>query len=67
LVLLLLLLIDGLGTAAAVYAAVLTAISAAMVFYSRYYIQEMLLVCFTFGAIVSGYRYTQSKNIVWAC
>jgi len=66
LVLLLLLLIDGLGTAAAVYAAVLTAVSAAMVFYSRYYIQEMLLVCFTFGAIVSGYRYTQSKNIVWA-
>jgi len=65
-VLLLLLLIDGLGTAAAVYAAVLTAISAAMVFYSRYYIQEILLVCFTFGAIVSGYRYTQSKNIVWA-
>jgi uncharacterized protein (TIGR03663 family) len=66
LVLLLLLVIDGLGTAAAVYAAVLTAISAAMVFYSRYYIQEMLLVCFTFGAIASGYRYTQSKNIVWA-
>jgi len=66
LVLLLLLLIDGLGTAAAVYAGVLTAISAAMVFYSRYYIQEMLLVCFTFGAFVSGYRYTQSRNIAWA-
>jgi uncharacterized protein (TIGR03663 family) len=66
LVLLLLLVMDGLGTAAAVYAAILTAVSAAMVFYSRYYIQEMLLVCFTFGAIVSGYRYTQSKNIVWA-
>jgi uncharacterized protein (TIGR03663 family) len=66
LVLLLLLLMNGLGTAAAVYAGILTAISAAMVFYSRYYIQEMLLVCFTFGAIVSGYRYTQSKNIAWA-
>jgi uncharacterized protein (TIGR03663 family) len=66
LVLLLLLVMDGLGTAATVYAGILTAISAAMVFYSRYYIQEMLLVCFTFGAIVSGYRYTQSKNIVWA-
>jgi len=66
LVLLLLLVIDGLGTAAAVYAGVLTAVSSAMVFYSRYYIQEMLLVCFTFGAIVSGYRYTQSKNIAWA-
>jgi len=66
LVLLLLLVIDGLGKGASVYAAVLTAISAAMVFYSRYYIQEMLLVCFTFGAIVSGYRYTQNKNIAWA-
>ena len=66
LVILLLLVMDGLGTAAAVYAGVLTAISAAMVFYSRYYIQEMLLVFFTFGAIVSGYRYTKSKNIAWA-
>jgi uncharacterized protein (TIGR03663 family) len=54
------------GMAATVYAGVLTAVSAAMVFYSRYYIQEMLLVCFTFGAIVSGYRYTQSRNIAWA-
>ena len=66
LVLLLLLAVDGLGAKPAVYAAVLTAISPAMVFYSRYYIQEMLLVCFTFGAIVSGYRYTRSRDIRWA-
>lgn len=66
LVLLLLLIAGGLGRGGAVYAAVLTAVSPAMVFYSRYYIQEMLLVCFTFGAIVSGYRYTRSKTIVWA-
>jgi len=66
LVLLVLLAGKGLGPGAAVYAAVLTAISPAMVFYSRYYIQEMLLVCFTFGAIVFGYRYTRSKNITWA-
>ncbi len=66
LVLLLLLLADGLGRTAAVCAAVLTAISPAMVFYSRYYIQEMLLVCFTFGAITCGYRYTRNKNITWA-
>ena len=66
LVLLLLLMGDGLGSHAAVYAAVLTAISPAMVFYSRYYIQEMLLVCFAFGAIVFGYRYTRSKKITWA-
>ena len=65
-VLLLLLLADGLGPTAAVCAAVLTAISPAMLFYSRYYIQEMLLVSFTFGAIVFGYRYTRNKNIGWA-
>jgi uncharacterized protein (TIGR03663 family) len=57
---------EGLGPGASVYAAILTAISPAMVFYSRYYIQEMLLVCFTFGSIVFGYRYTRSKNITWA-
>ncbi|MHC4494746.1 MAG: flippase activity-associated protein Agl23, partial [Planctomycetota bacterium] len=66
LILMLLLIARGLGTGAAAYAAVLTAISPAMVFYSRYYIQEMLLVCFTFGAIASGYRYTQSKSLGWA-
>lgn len=66
LILLLLLLARPLGTGAAVYAAILTAISPAMVFYSRYYIQEMLLVCFTFGAIVSGYRYAQGKKVSWA-
>jgi len=66
LVLLLLLIAGGLGPRAAVYAAILTAISPATVFYSRYYIQEMLLVCFTFGAIASGYRYARSKKIGWA-
>jgi uncharacterized protein (TIGR03663 family) len=66
LVLLLLLIVDGLGRTVAVCAAILTAVSPAMVFYSRYYIQEMLLVCFTFGVITCGYRYTQSKNIAWA-
>lgn len=66
LILLLLLMVDGLGRAGSVCAAVLTAISPAMVYYSRYYIQEMLLVCFTFGVIASGYRYTRSKSIKWA-
>lgn len=65
LVLLLLLLLDGLGPFATVFAGVLTAFSPAMVFYSRYYIMEMLLVCFSFGAISCGYRYTQNKKIVW--
>lgn len=66
LVLMLLLLVDGLGWSATIIAAGLTAVSPAFVFYSRYYIHEMLLVCFAFAAITAGYRYTQSKNIRWA-
>ncbi len=66
LVLLLLLVADGLGRAVAGCAAVLAAVSPAMVFYSRYYIHEMLLVCFTFGVIACGWRYTQNKNMKWA-
>jgi len=48
---------EELGRPATLCAALLTAVSPAMVFYSRYYIQEMLLVCFTFGAIVALWRY----------
>lgn len=66
LVLLPLLLTDARGKAAAFIAAALTAISPAMAYYSRYYIQEMLLVCFTAGVIVCGYRYAQSQRPGWA-
>ena len=65
-ILLLFLVGDGLGRPAAICAAVLTAISPAMVFYSRYYIQEMLLVFFTFGAIACGWRYAWTKKLYWA-
>ena len=54
LILLLLLAGDGFGWPAAVCTGALTAISPAMVFYSRYYIMEMLLVFFTFGAIAAA-------------
>jgi len=64
LVLLTLVLVRGLGPAAVV-AAVLAALSPALVFYSRYYIQETLLVCFTFGAIVCGYRYLCTRALPW--
>ncbi len=57
---------DGLGRAAVVMAGVLTAVSPAMVFYSRYYIQEMLLVFFSFGLIVAGWRYYRRPRIAWA-
>lgn len=66
LVVLVLLALDGLGRTSVVCAAALTAVSPAMVFYSRYYIMEILLVCFSFAAIVCGYRYVRSKNIFWA-
>ena len=61
-----LLLIDGMGKYTVAVIAVLTAISPAFVFYSRYYIQEMLLVFFTFGVIGCGWRYVQTKRLLWA-
>ena len=47
------LLIPVIGFRAAAVAALLTAVSPALVYYSRYYIQETLLVGFSFGALVS--------------
>jgi len=66
LIVLVLLVIDGLGRGAVLMAGVLTAISPAMVFYSRYYIQEMLLVFFTFAAIGCAWRYVRSRRAGWA-
>ncbi len=57
---------DGLGRAAALVAALFTAISPAMVYYSRYYIQETLLVFFTFLALAAGWRYVRSRSVWWA-
>jgi uncharacterized protein (TIGR03663 family) len=66
LILLLLLAADGLGRPAAVVAGILTAISPAMVFYSRYYIQETLLVFFTFAVLASAWRYARTRSAGWA-
>ncbi|MCY3018405.1 MAG: TIGR03663 family protein [Planctomycetota bacterium] len=65
-VVLLVLLAEGLGWGAVFVAAVLTAISPAMVFYSRYYIHETLLVCFTLGFIGAAWQYTRAKHRRWA-
>jgi uncharacterized protein (TIGR03663 family) len=65
LVLLLLLLRDGLRAPALLGAGVLTAISPAMSYYARYYIQETLLVFFSFAAIVAAWRYLQSGKTGW--
>jgi len=66
LILLLWLVADGLGRGAAVFAGLWTAISPAFVFYSRYYIQETLLVFFTLAALAAGWRYVRSQRILWA-
>jgi uncharacterized protein (TIGR03663 family) len=66
LILLLLAVGDGLGRAAALVAAALTALSPALVFYGRCYIHETLLVFFTFAAIACGWRYFRSRSLAWA-
>lgn len=65
-VLLMILLCDGLSPPVTVCAALFTAVSPAMVYYSRYYIQEMLLVCFTLGTIACGYRFMRDRSIIFA-
>ncbi|MHC4406843.1 MAG: flippase activity-associated protein Agl23, partial [Planctomycetota bacterium] len=65
LVVLLGLLADALGRPATLCAALLTALSPAMVFYSRYYIHETLLVFFTLAAIAAGWRYVRSGRLGW--
>src|SRR6267378_2705240 len=57
---------DGLGRNATLWAALFTVVSPAMVFYSRYYIHEMLLVFFAFLAMASGWRYWRSRKLGWA-
>jgi uncharacterized protein (TIGR03663 family) len=63
--LLLILLLPELGPGASACAALLTAFSPAMVFYSRYYVQETLLVCFAFGLIVAAWRRSFSARWIW--
>lgn len=60
------LLADGLGFTATLIAALLTAISPAMVFYSRYFIHEMALVCFSLMLIGGVWRYLQKPHYGWA-
>lgn len=66
LILLHLLLRGGLSKKTLIYSAILIAVSPAFVFYSRYYIHEILLVCFTFGFISCGYRYFKNFHFKWA-
>jgi uncharacterized protein (TIGR03663 family) len=55
----------GMGWGGALWGAGFTAVSPVMVFYSRYYIHETLLVVLTFGFLVCGWRYMQSLRRGW--
>ncbi|MCC7492456.1 MAG: TIGR03663 family protein [Fimbriimonadaceae bacterium] len=59
------LLLDGLGTTATVVALLLAALSPALVFYSRYFIQETLLAAATLLALGCGWRYECSGRRGW--
>jgi uncharacterized protein (TIGR03663 family) len=60
------LLTDALGQNGTAWASVFLALSPAMVFYSRYFIHEILLVFFTVFALAAGWRYCRSRQLAWA-
>jgi len=66
LILLLLLLRDGFGNTAMAWATIFLAVSPAMVFYSRYFIHEMLLVFFTLLTLAAGWRYARKRSVLWS-
>lgn len=65
-VLLLLLLKGGFSRPGIVFSGIFAAISPVMVFYSRFYIQETLLVFFLLGAMAAGWRYHVERKWGWA-
>ena len=66
LILLLPLLRDALGRSGVIGAAIFTALSPAFVFYSRYYIHELLLVLATLAGLGCGWRYWRTGRAGWA-
>jgi uncharacterized protein (TIGR03663 family) len=65
LIVLLLLLTPELGRAETLWVSLFIALSPAMVFYSRYYIHEMLLVFFTALAAMAWWRHCKSGRLSW--
>ncbi len=60
------LLADGIGRPSMLFAACLMALSPCLVFYSRYYIHETLVVFFSLAAIASAWRYVRSsQKLAW--
>lgn len=56
---------DAFSRAELAWGALAVAASPLMVFYSRYYIMEMLLVFFTFAGIGCGWRFFQTRKTAW--
>lgn len=65
LILLLGFVVDGQGRGAVFWSALFTALSPAMVFYSRYFIHEMPFVFYTFLLMVAAWRYSQNQRLGW--
>lgn len=57
--------LKGLNLRAVFFASLLIAFSPAFVFYSRYYIPEMLLVCFTALFMGALWRFIRSGKLIW--
>jgi uncharacterized protein (TIGR03663 family) len=51
---------------AGLWAALLTAVSHGLVYYSRYYVQEISFVFFAAGLIWCGHHYLSSRRLGWA-
>jgi len=56
---------DGMRKMALGWSALFIAVSPLMVFYSRYYIMEVLLVVFTWGCIGCGWRFFMTRHASW--
>ena len=65
-ILLLPLMATGIGRTAVAAAAILMAVSPAMVFYSRMFIQESLFACFTLAFVVAIGRAAMGGGLVWS-
>jgi uncharacterized protein (TIGR03663 family) len=66
LILFFLLLKGGMNRWAIILSGLFMAVSPVMVFFSRFYIQEILLLFFIAGTIGAGWRYSQNPSTGWA-
>ena len=57
---------EALGRECVLFSIIFMSLSPAMVFYSRYFIHELILVFFTIFFIIGGYLYLKSQKFYWA-